>query len=63
MTQLEQKRHDLAVKQKRGLHFIAASVIIWLAIAFIYSSAVPILTKNLFVQASYYRWHGESQKY
>lgn len=49
MTQLEQKRLDLAVKQKRGLHFIAASVIIWLAIAFIYSSAVPIMTKNLFV--------------
>lgn len=49
MTQLEQKRRDLAVKQKRGLHFIAASVIIWLAIAFVYSSAMPILTKNLFV--------------
>lgn len=49
MTQLEQKRLDLAVKQKRGLHVIAASVIIWLAIAFIYSSAVPIMTKNLFV--------------
>lgn len=49
MTQLEQKRLALAVKQKRGLHFIAASVIIWLAIAFVYSSAMPILTKNLFV--------------
>ncbi|MBB1079749.1 hypothetical protein H5S09_07535 [Limosilactobacillus sp. STM2_1] len=49
MTQLEQKRFDLAVKQKRGLHFIVASVIIWLAIICIYSSAMPILTKNLFV--------------
>lgn len=49
MTQLEQKRLALAVKQKRGLHFIAASVIICLAIAFVYSSAMPILTKNLFV--------------
>lgn len=49
MTQLDQSRIDLAAKQKRGLHFIIASVIIWLAIAVIYSSAVPILTQNLFV--------------
>lgn len=49
MTQLDQNRIDLAAKQKRGLHFIIASVIIWLAVTVIYSSAVPILTQNLFV--------------
>lgn len=49
MTQLDQKRIDLAAKQKRGLHFIIASIIIWLTIAVICSLSIPILTQNLFV--------------
>ncbi|WP_405075675.1 DUF7010 family protein [Limosilactobacillus reuteri] len=49
MTKLDQNRLDLVVKQKRELHFIIASVILWLAIAVIYSLTILILTKNLFV--------------
>ena len=47
MLDLEQYRHDCAVKQKKGIHFIIASILIWVAIAIIHSTALPILTKNL----------------
>lgn len=40
-------RLDSAVKQKKGLHFILASVIIWSAIFLIHLTGLPILTKNL----------------
>lgn len=36
-----------AIQQKKGLHFIIASVVIWAAILFIHLSSLPILTKNL----------------
>src|SRR5699024_11587033 len=48
MKQLDQYRLDCAQKQKRGLHFILASVVIWCAMTVIYFSGLPILTKNLF---------------
>ena len=48
MKQLDQYRLDCAQKQKRGLHFILTSVVIWCAMTAIYLSALPILTKNLF---------------
>ena len=48
MKQLNQYRLSCAQKQKRGLHFILASVIIWSMISFVYLSSLPILTKNLF---------------
>lgn len=48
MDQLDQFRLNCIQKQKRGLHFILASVIIWIAISGIYLSPFPILTKNLF---------------
>lgn len=48
MKQLDQYRLDCAQKQKRGLHFILASVVIWGSMTVIYFSALPILTKNLF---------------
>ena len=48
MKQLNQYRLDCAQKQKRGLHFILASVVIWCAMTVIYFSELPILTKNLF---------------
>lgn len=48
MKQLNQYRLDCARKQKRGLHFILASVVIWCAMTAIYLSALPILTKNFF---------------
>ncbi len=41
-------RADNIRKQKRGLHFIVASVVIWTAVLFIHTSSLPILSKNLF---------------
>lgn len=45
---LRDLRKDAAQKQKRGLHFIIASVFIWAAILAINISAMPIETRNLF---------------
>jgi hypothetical protein len=44
---LAEMRLDCAVKQKKGLHFILASVIIWSAVFVIHLTSLPILTKNL----------------
>lgn len=44
---LEELRIDCAMKQKRGLHIIMASVIIWGAILIVHLTNLPILTKNL----------------
>lgn len=44
---LDQLRLDCAIKQKKGLHFILASVLIWFAILLIHLTSFPILTKNL----------------
>lgn len=41
-------RTDNIKKQKRGLHFIVASVFIWTAVLIIHTSSLPILSKNLF---------------
>ena len=40
-------RLDCAVKQKKGLHFILASIIIWAAVFVVHLTPLPILTKNL----------------
>ena len=48
MKTIDELRLDCALKQKRGLHTILASIIIWPAIAIIHISSIPILTKNLF---------------
>ena len=45
---LEDLKFDCALKQKKGLHFILTSVIIWFAILIVYSLPINILTKNLF---------------
>lgn len=45
---LEEMRLDSALKQKKGLHFILASVIIWSAVLVLHLTEMPILTKNLF---------------
>lgn len=45
---LKELRLDSAVKQKKGLAFILASIIIWLAVLIIHLTSLPILTKNLF---------------
>ncbi len=44
---LQELKVDSIKKSKRGLPFIAASVIIWLAILCVHLSTLPILTKNL----------------
>jgi hypothetical protein len=43
---LDEMRLDSARKQKKGLHFILASVVIWAAVLAIHLTALPILTKN-----------------
>lgn len=45
---LQELRADNTRKQKRGLHFIIASVFVWIAILIIHTSSLPILTKNLY---------------
>jgi hypothetical protein len=44
---LEQMRLDCALKQKKGVHFILASILIWGAVTIIHSSSLDIMTKNL----------------
>ncbi len=44
---LDQMRLDCAVKQKKGLHFILASVVIWCALILVHASRLPVMTKNL----------------
>lgn len=48
LSALQQLRKDVAKKQKKGLHFIAASVFIWIAILCIQASSMPVTTKNLY---------------
>lgn len=45
---IDELRADCSKKQKRGLHFILASVIIWAAVLLIHLSTLPIESKNLF---------------
>ena len=44
---LEALRRDCAKQQKKGLHFILASVFIWTAIWIVHLTSLPIGTKNL----------------
>ena len=44
---LSELRSDCAGKQKRGLHFIIASVFIWCLVMVVHWIDFPILTKNL----------------
>ena len=48
MNNLNELRNDCALKQKRGIHFIIASVVIWAGIAAIHLSPMNIMAKNLF---------------
>lgn len=48
LSALSELRIDNMKKQKKGLHFILASVVIWIAVLIIHTSDLPILTKNLF---------------
>ena len=46
---LEELRLDCAIKQKKGLHFIVASIVIWCAVLVVQLLDIPILSKNLLV--------------
>ena len=41
-------RKDVAKNQKKGLHFIASSVFLWMVISCIHASSIPITTQNLY---------------
>jgi len=43
---LQELRTDCANKQKKGLHFILASVVIWCAVLAVHLTSLPIETKN-----------------
>ena len=44
---LNELRRDCAKQQKKGLHFILASIFIWAAVWIVHLAALPIETKNL----------------
>lgn len=48
ISALQELRADNIKKQKKGVHFILASIIIWGAVLGIHMSSLPILTKNLY---------------
>ena len=43
----KQLKTDMARKQRRGLHFILASVFIWILVACVHATGLDPLTKNL----------------
>ena len=48
LSALQELRKDVAKKQKKGLHFIAASVFMWMAISCIHASPIPVISRNLY---------------
>ncbi|MDL2300115.1 hypothetical protein LJC01_00525 [Clostridiaceae bacterium OttesenSCG-928-D20] len=48
MQELDRLRQDCSVRQKKGVHFIISSIVIWLAVMFVHLQDMPILTKNLY---------------
>ncbi len=44
---LEELKKDCSKKQRKGIHFIIASVIIWCMVLMVQLTNLPILTKNL----------------
>ena len=47
MNHLDELRSDCSQKQKRGIHFIIASVVIWAGITAVHLSPLNIMAKNL----------------
>ncbi|BCN32973.1 DUF7010 family protein [Anaeromicropila herbilytica] len=45
---LDELRLDCAIKQKKGLHFILASVVLWSAVFGVHVSNLDALTKNFY---------------
>jgi|GEM_PF-4415893 len=48
---LDELRVDCAIRQKKGLHFILASVVIWCAVLAVHLTSLPSETKNLLITA------------
>jgi hypothetical protein len=48
LMDLQELRFDCAKKQKKGLHFILASIAIWCAVLVVQLMNIPTLTKNLY---------------
>ena len=48
ISALQELRKDVTKKQKKGLHFIMASVFMWMAIFCIHASSLPVLSKNFY---------------
>jgi len=46
---LNELRNDCSKKQKKGLHFILASVLVWCAVLAVQLMELPLLTKNLLI--------------
>jgi hypothetical protein len=46
-NQLDELRLDCAKIQKKGLHFILASIVIWAAVLVVHLTTLPIETKNI----------------
>ena len=44
---LELLKKDCSIKQKKGIHFIIASIFIWFIILIVQLTNLPIITKNL----------------
>ncbi len=44
---LEELKVDCSRKQKKGIHFIIASIVIWIMVLIVQLTNLPILTKNL----------------
>lgn len=47
--ELDELKIDCSKKQKKGLHFILASIFIWTLVLIVELTSLPILTKNLLV--------------
>lgn len=44
----EELKIDCSIRQKKGIHFIIASIIIWLIVLIIHLTSMPMMQKNLF---------------
>ena len=53
---LEDLRIDCAIKQKRGIHFISASIVIWLLVMMVQFLDLPISYQE-FANILLYRTH------
>jgi hypothetical protein len=45
---LDTLRKDASIKQKKGIHFILTSILLWTLVLIIHLSNLPILTKNFY---------------